>query len=90
MLQKTCSLLSFEIFRKILSRNNNNYCRVNGTHMGSGLEALSARNNKKHSKRTKKHIVPTLTTVSFKGELSLFFKNVKYRISILGILVAKT
>ncbi len=31
-----------------------------------------------------------MTTVSFKEKLSLFFKNVKYRINILGILVTKT
>ncbi len=30
-----------------------------------------------------------MTTVSFKGELSLFFKNVKYRINIQRILVTK-
>ncbi len=32
----------------------------------------------------------SMTTMSFEEELSLFFKNVKYRISILGIVVTKT
>ncbi len=41
-------------------------------------EALSARNNKKHSNRTKKtNSVDSMITVSFEEELSLFFKNVK-------------
>ncbi len=30
-----------------------------------------------------------MATVSFKEALSLFFKNVRYRINILGILVTK-
>ncbi len=68
-----------------------------GTNMGSGLfsvckKPLSVRNNQKHSKRTKKttYSADSMTMASFKDELSLFFKNVKYRINILVILITKT
>ncbi len=66
-----------------------------GTNMGSGLLLVS----KKHylpetirniQREQKKHSADFITTVSFKEELSLFFKNVKYRINILGILITKT
>ncbi len=54
----------------------------------SWRETLSAGNNEKRSKRARKtYHVDSMTTVLFRGELlSLYFKNVKYRINILGIL----
>ncbi len=70
--------------------------RVKGTNMGSGLFSV----NKKHylpetirniqTEQKKTSGVDSMTTVSFEEELSLFFKNVKYRINIPGILVTKT
>ncbi len=85
-----------------MSRRDKEKCRVkgtnvgHGTNMGSGLFSV----NKKHClpetirniQREQKKIysADSTTTVSFKEELSLFFKNVKYRINILGILVTKT
>ncbi len=67
-----------------------------GTNIGSGLFSVSKehypperiRNIQREQKKT--YSVDSMTTVSFKEELSLFFKNVKYRINILVILVTKT
>ncbi len=63
--------------------------------MGSGLFSV----NKKHylpetirniqREQKKTFSIDSMTTVSFKEEFSMFFKNVKYRINILGILVTK-
>ncbi len=66
-----------------------------GTNMGSGLFSVS----KKHylpetirniQREQKTYSADSMTTALFKGELSLFFKNAKYRIIILRILVTKT
>ncbi len=67
-----------------------------GTNMGSGLFSVSKKHYLPETIRNiqieqkKAYSADSMTTVSFKGELSLFFKNVKYRINILGILVTKT
>ncbi len=70
--------------------------KVKGKNMGSGLFSVSKkhyplktiRNIQREQKKT--YSADSMTTMSFKEQLSLFFKNVKYRINILGILVRKT
>ncbi len=64
-----------------------------GTNIGSGLFSVSKKHylpeTIRNIQREQKKTYSADSTVSFKKKLSLFFKNVKYRINILGILVTK-
>ncbi len=84
----------FEAFFYIIVKGTN---AGHGTNMGSGLFSVSKKHylpetirNIQREQNKETQIADSMTTVSFKEELSLFFKKETYRINIQEILVTKT